>query len=244
MREAGQWTGHCRSDSPVLSSRYREAPLRPHTGCMTEILIDVEGRALTYADPERAIVQATVTADGPEPQPVKDWVSLGLVRIRASLEELHRSGAVERFAVDQVRISAHRPWNDQGTQLPLVHTASVSLTAHFVDFAALGRWVLTEGLTVQYINWDLTDASRVALERRTRQAAVRDAVTRAQDYADALDLGQVEVRTIRDPQVSPRPEVMRAAAAQFDGGGGGFDLSPEPIEIRAAIHAGFTVTRP
>lgn len=206
---------------------------------MTDILIDVAGTAHTTCDPELGIAHASITADGP-PQPVKDHVSFVLVRIRAGLQELQRVGAVQRFAIDQVRISAQRPWNDRGEQLPLVHTATVGVTAHFQDFSALGRWVTTDGLTVQYIDWTLTDETRAALERRTRQAAVRDAATRAQDYADALDLGPVQVRTIRDPESEPAPRLMMARA-DSRGASPDIDFTPAPIEIDAQIHAGFAV---
>jgi hypothetical protein len=209
---------------------------------MTDILIDVAGTAHTTADPERGIAHASVTADGPEPQQVKEHVSRVLVRIRAGLEELQKAAAVQRFAIDQVRISSHRPWNESGEQLPLVHTASVGITAHFADFTALGRWVTSDGLTVHYIQWTLTDQTRVALERQTRQAAVRDAAVRAQDYADALDLGPVQVRSIRDPQAEPAPRMMMAKA-DMQTASADIDLAPAPIEIGAVIHAGFVVTR-
>lgn len=206
---------------------------------MTDILIDVAGTAHTTVEPELGIAHASITADGPEPQPVKDHVTGVLVGIRAGLEELKQAGAIVRFAVDQVRISAHRPWSETGEQLPFVHTASVDITAHFTDFAALGRWVTSDGLTVQYIDWTLTDETRSAVERRTRQAAVRDAAVRAQDYADALDLGPVTVRTIRDPQAEPAPRMMMAKADLVSAAA--VELSPEPIEIHAQILAGFAV---
>ena len=72
---------------------------------------------------------------------------------------------------------------------------------------------------------------------------MRDAAVRAQDYADALDLGVVEVRTIRDPQVEPAPRLMMAKGAMLDGGAPEVDLAPEPLEIDAEIHAGFAVVR-
>ncbi len=211
---------------------------------MTEILIEVAGSARTIIDPELGVAHASITADGPDPQPVRDHVSLVLVRIRAGLEELQKTGAVERFSVDQVRFSAHRPWNEKGKQLPLVHTATVGVSARFTDFAALGRWVSNEGLTVHYIDWRLSDQTQASVERQTRQEAVRDAATRAQDYADALDLGPVAVRTIRDPQADASPRIMMAKGQVADGGEPDIDLTPEPIEIEATIHAGFAVSRP
>lgn len=51
----------------------------------------------------------------------------------------------------------------------------------------------------------MTDAKRLEVERKTRRKAVRDGRIRAQDYADALDLGSVKILAISDPGLSGRP---------------------------------------
>jgi uncharacterized protein YggE len=111
--------------------------------------------------------------------------------------------------------------------------------AEFSDFEALGRWVLSEGLSVGFIDWRLTEATRADAERTVRQAAVADAVRRAQDYADALQCGPVQARGVRDPGLAPQPPrgamlAGRAVAEQSD-----IELTPDPILIEEEVHATF-----
>ena len=132
-------------------------------------------------------------------------MAAGLAEVARSLDELHhpKRGPVTWYAVDQVRRGSHRPWNEQGEQLPLVYSATVSIAAKFRDFDELARWVAwsatVENLSIGYVHWALTERRRLEVERKTRRNAVRDARRRAQDYADALDLGPVSVRGSATP---------------------------------------------
>lgn len=205
-----------------------------------EITIEVRGKARTTIAPELAFVNAEVTADGPQPGPVKEQVAHVVTRVRQALVDL--GDAVTRYAVAQVRISQHRPWNDQGEQLPLVHTAAVEVTAEFADLAALGDWVLTDGLTVHGVDWRLTEATRKHTERQVRQEALREAVVRAQDYADTLSLGSVSLRSIRDAGMPAEPGLHpRMMMAAAEAGGPVLEFTAEPLEIAAEVHATFVV---
>ena len=174
---------------------------------MTPVEITVRGSHTATLPPEQATVFANLGAEGIAPQPVFDAVATALADVTVSLESRYhaKKGPVVKFVIDQVRRGSHRPLNRDGQQLPLVHTAVVSITATFTDFDDLAAWVGwsagVPGLAVGYIDWALTDAKRLRVERKTRQQAVRDARRRAQDYADALDLGTVQVRTVSDPGV-------------------------------------------
>ena len=200
--------------------------------------------------PEQATLHATVTTDGPTAEPVFARAADALARVSASLEERHhpKRGPITRYGIDQVRMGAHRPWNADGQQLPLVHTASVSITATFTDFDELARWVAwaagVDGLGIGYVDWDLSESKRRKVERIARQKAVRDAARRAQDYADALGLGSVSVTAINDPgmggQVN-RKVMMASAMAAPDGGLPAFTLRPEDVDINADVEASFTV---
>jgi uncharacterized protein YggE len=99
-------------------------------------------------------------------------------------------------------------------------------------------------LSIGYIDWALTDAKRLAVERKTRQRAVRDAKVRAQDYADALDLGAVRVRSISDPGLGERPQqkvfLARAMAPPADEPSR-FELRPEEITIASEVEATFVI---
>ena len=218
---------------------------------MTPVEITVRGSHTATVPPEQATVYANVGAEGPQPQPVFDVVATSLAQVTQSLEARHhvKSGPVTKYAVDQVRRGAHRPYNQDGEQLPLVHTAAVSITATFTDFDDLAEWVGwsvgVPGLGIGYIDWALTDARRLRVERKTRQKAVRDAKRRAQDYADALDLGPVTVRTISDPGMSGpmhRKVVMASAVADPMGGAPQVSLRPEDVQIESQVEATFVVS--
>lgn len=217
---------------------------------MSPVEITVRGSHTTALPPEQATVYASVSADGPAPQPVLDAVATALAQVRDSLEaRFHtKQGPVTKFTIEQVHRGSHRPVNRDGKQLAAVHTASVSITATFIDFGDLATWVGwsagVPGLSVGYIDWALTDAGRMRVERKTRQKAVRDAKRRAQDYADALDLGPVAVRTISDPGVAGpvQHKVLMASArsAPMDAPPE-VSLRPDDVTIEAQVEATFVV---
>jgi len=215
---------------------------------MTDVEITVRGSHSVSMPPEQATVYITVAADGPAPQPVVRQAAGTLAEVRASLESRYdpQRGPVTRFAIEQIRKGSHRPYNSDGVQLPLVHTAAVSVTATFTDIDALASWVdwaaAVDGIAIGYVDWALTESNRLTVERATRQEAVRDAKRRAQDYADALDLGPVAVRSISDPGVTmQRKVVMASAMAAAPDDDSGFTLRPEDVQVEAQVEAKFVV---
>lgn len=217
---------------------------------MTPVEITVRGSHTVAVAPEQATVYASIAAEGPEPRPVFDAAAASLADVTRSLESHHhpKKGPVTTFVVDQVRLSSHRPFTHDGVQLPPVHTATVSITATFTDFDELAAWVgstaAVPGLGIGYIDWALTDARRLRLERKARQKAVRDARRRAQDYADALDLGPVRVRSISDPGMGPpiQRKTVLANAVADPGGSPGVALRPDDVQIDAQVEATFVVS--
>lgn len=105
-------------------------------------------------------------------------------------------------------------------------------------------------ISVNSLNWEVTTATRTALQTRVRQGAYTDALTKARDYAHPIA-----------PNSTPRPvEVhddssyghvrafkasapMRMMAMDNMGGGGGESMSfePEPIEISAQVRVQFAL---
>jgi uncharacterized protein YggE len=214
--------------------------------------ITVRGSHAVTLPPEQATVYATVSADGVAPQPVFDAVATALSAVSESLQARHhpKKGPVTKFVVDQIRRGSHHPFNRDGEQLPLVHTASVSIIATFTDFDELAAWAGgtagVPGVGIGYIDWALTDATRVRAERKIRQKAVRDARRRAQDYADALDLGKVAVRAISDPGLGVGPThrkvMMASAVGDSMGGAPEVSLRPDDVHIEAQVEATFIVS--
>lgn len=220
---------------------------------MADVEINVRGSHTATVAPERATVYAGVSAHGGEPEPVARAVAGVLSQVTATLEVLHDpdNGPVTKFVVEQIRTGAHHPYSQGGRQLPMVHTATASVTATFADFEDLASWIDLaagmEGVGINHIEWTLTDPTRHEVERRTRQDAVRDAVRRAQDYADALELGPVAVRAISDTGLSsgPQPRVLMARAVSDPGGEAPeLSLRPDDVTIEAQVEATFVVADP
>ena len=180
--------------------------------------ITVRGSFSAFQPPERGTVNATLAYEGAEMEPVYDRVARDLETLKSSIVPLKDEGTVTWWSADQLRTWSNRPWNDEGKQLPLVHHASVGVEVKFRDFTALSRWVGQhiadmEGFRVSRVEWALTAKQREMLLADVRTRAVRDAVTRAQQYADALGLGTIEPVAIADAgMLNTRPESGPEAA--------------------------------
>jgi uncharacterized protein YggE len=210
--------------------------------------ITVRGSFSAFERPERGTVHATIGYEGAAMEPVYGRVARDLDAVKASVAALEDDGSVTWWSADQLRTWSRRPWNKDGTQLPLVHHASVDVEVKFRDFGALSRWVSRqiadiEGFRVARVEWALTEKRREALAKEVRTRAVRDAVTRAQAYADALGLGAIRPVAVADagmlgarPETGPAAAYMRAAAV---GGTSDVELVPEHIEASAEVDARF-----
>ncbi|MDV3124051.1 SIMPL domain-containing protein [Mycobacterium sp. 21AC1] len=215
----------------------------------TEII--VRGSCSAFQPPERATVHATVSFEGPAIEPVYERVARDLDAVKASIGPLHNpdDGPVTWWSTAQLHTWANRPWNNEGKQLPLVHHASVGLEVKFSDFTALSRWVGehitgTAGFALSRIEWALTAVHREELVVEVHTGAVRDAVVRAQRYADALGLGPIRPVAIADAGMlghsSPAdvPQ-LRAMAAVPMGSAREVELVPADIEVSVSVDARF-----
>jgi uncharacterized protein YggE len=217
--------------------------------------ITVRGSYSAFQPPERATARVTLGFEGPQMQPAYDRVVRDLDTVKASIVEIHdpERAPVTWWSTQHVRTWANRPWNQEGKQLPLVHHASVGVQVKFRDFAVLARWVgghveRTAGFSLDGVDWALTEQLRHQLARDVRARAVQDAAERAQEYADALELGPVRPVALADAGMlgnglhpttgGAGPAFMRAGGAAEDGAAV-LALSPEDIEVAAVVDARF-----
>lgn len=217
--------------------------------------ITVRGSYSAFQPPERATVRASLGFEGPQMQPVYDRVVRDLEAVKASIGEIHdpERGPVTWWSTQHVRTWADRPWNQDGKQLPLVHHASVGVHVKFRDFAVLTRWVAghvegTAGFSLEGVHWALTERLRHQLARDVRARAVRDAAERAQEYADALELGPVRAVALADAGMlgNGLHPIGGHAEAAFMRGGAAKDsdaaelaLAPEDIEVAVVVDGRF-----
>lgn len=212
--------------------------------------ITVRGSHSVFAPPERATVSLQVTIEGPASEEVLDGADRTASNVRRTLEPLHRpeTGPVTWWSSDQVRTWAHRPFNDQGKQLPLVHHASLVFQVKFSDFGEMGMWISSvaalPGAAVAGIEWALTADRRTQLVGQVRTAAVRQAQSKASEYAAALGVSEVRAIAIADagmlgeglhPVTASGPSFARMKAADT----GGPEFAPQDVSVTAEIDARF-----
>ncbi|WP_430645595.1 SIMPL domain-containing protein [Agromyces sp. GXS1127] len=213
--------------------------------------IAVTGRAEERVDPELGAVSLAVASSGADRDRVLASIGSTHERLLAAIRELDSAGALESWSAGQLRVWSHRPWNAQGRQLPLVHEAAADIEVVFRDFEALGSWVGpisgTTDVTVQGVDWRLTDATRSRVQESAQRAAVADAVRKAGVYAESLGLGTptpVELADHGMLQAQPIPRAhkavaMRAMAMEADAGAAP-EFAPAKLVVEASVDARFT----
>ncbi len=217
---------------------------------MSEVIITVRGESERRVPPERAVAHVSASIDGPDRRDVVDRVSALSAAVREHLSSRKTSGEVMEWSSQQMAVVSHRPWNNEGAQLDLVHQATVEFTATFDDATNLSEWLNSvaesDGLHVGHVSWELTPQTQARLERAVAEAAVTAAVERAAAYASAIGLRTVTPLEIADVGLlagqPPTPEARmyaKASMAMDAAGGQGIDLSPAEIVLTAGVDARF-----
>jgi len=210
--------------------------------------ITVRGSAEKRFAAERATVTLAAAIESTDKQRVYDDAVAVLEPLVMQLRELSDRGAVSTWASDQVRVYSHRPWNSEGVRGDLQHVARLQISAEFTDFERLSGfvdyWAGKDGIEVGGISWDVTVRNRRAYESDVRKAAVDNAITKAQAYADAVRRGRVIALQIADPgmlngsgEQPPIPLAMTSAAGTDTASD--LDLTPDEIVIHVEVDAHF-----
>ncbi|MFF4654105.1 SIMPL domain-containing protein [Streptomyces sp. NPDC001381] len=230
------------------------SPQLPPYGTPDTPLLAVRGEAEIEADPDLARIDVTVTARGKDRRATLD----DLTRRNATVVELIKSygDAVEDVSTGAVSLTPELGQRGRGERVRAYH-GRVHLTAELTDFTALGE------LTTRLADLDLTRVDGPwwtlrpdsPVHRRARQEAVRDAVRRAKEYAEALGTtvgALIELADTGTGSVPGRPQAgfgrrmrrMAAAAEEVEPAPEPLDLEPQRMRIRAEVGAQFTMVPP
>lgn len=211
--------------------------------------ITVAGRADAQYPPERCTVHLRIAVESDKKATAHSAVTATLADVRKRVEKLFDAdkGPINWWSADQLRTSQHRPYNQDGKQLPFVYEASVQVDVKFSDLSGVGPFVERVGevdnVTVNGLEWALTALSLDGSTQHIRDLAVRDAVAKATTYARSLGLGTVTPVAVADPGLLGRGSAGGAVGnARFmaaKAGGGGLELKPEDITITAEVEARF-----
>lgn len=228
---------------------------------MTETVITVQGRNVARHAAERAVVRLGVSFDGPQRDAVFAKASAAAETLRDGIQPLHdsSSGPITTWSSDSVQVWGDRPWNNEGKQLALVFHARIGFTAEFNDFDALSRFLeqqaTADGVTINWVEWKLTDERKDAVTTEVRALAVADAVAKATVYARAVGLATLRAVAIADPGMlgdqssasgggfefaAAAPRMMKASMDSV--GGPELSLKPEEIEVAVVVDARFVAS--
>jgi uncharacterized protein len=216
-------------------------------------LLVVRGESAFEAEPDLARIGIGVTARGRDRRTTLD----DLTRRNTEVLELVRSygEAVTDLSTGAVSVTPELTGHGRGERVRS-HHGRVHITAELTDFTALGE------LTTRLADLDLTRVDGPWWElrpdspahREVRQRAVRDAVRRAHEYAEALGTSVaalVELADLGTESMAGRPRsgfgrraFRMSAAATEDAPPEPLDLEPQRIRLRAEVKAQFTMVPP
>lgn len=214
--------------------------------------ITVQGNASASFAPEQAVVHLTLGLEGPDKVAVVQESTALANEFAQAVDELrkHPGQPVSGATLSALGTRSWRPHSAAGEVLPPRHAANATATVTFSDVRALSafidQWSARDGITVNHVEWSLTEDRRAQEESTVLARAVADARHRAQTMASAAGAGTVRFVELADPGLlsvgreftGQQAYTMKARGAMF--ADEGVDVSPEDVELGATVHARFT----
>lgn len=216
--------------------------------------VAVRGEAHIEVDPETARISVTVSARGKDRRTALD----DLTRRNTRLLDLAKSygPAVEKIETGTFSVTPEPAQHGRGERIRAYH-GRVHVTLVLNDFTALGELITRiADLDMTRITgpwWSLRPESPAHGD--ARRQAVREAVQRAREYADALgarltalvELADLGAENATAAGMPPAPGGIRARASY--GGAeteppAALDLEPQRQSVYAQVNARFTMTPP
>ena len=229
---------------------------------MTPLTINVSGQSSISRHPERGVLQVSVKADGHDKETVSKEVTLTSNELHQLFKELSpkdvfgiltADAPVTIFSSTMLRTWSQASTDKDGNPLPRVHYATSSYQVFFRDFAKLsevvGKLVTYPNVEIQSIDWRLTDSTQKALGCESRQLAMRDAIQKANDFAEVIGRKVVPVeindggqgsfnQTHQMPMVKSRL-FGSAAPASIPDASNALDLTPQDIRFTGSVDVKF-----
>ncbi|TDD70245.1 SIMPL domain-containing protein [Jiangella aurantiaca] len=217
------------------------------------VTITVAGTAQRFLPAERGTVHLRAAREARRSADVVPLVAELHARLSADAERHVTAGAATRWSADQLYVSTVQRYVRDSDVSETFQVAAAGVAVRFSDFGALSAWVTEvgtiDGVVVDGVEWELTEAHRREVEREVRAEAVRDAQDRAAVYAAALGLSGVTVTALYEPGLRRHEQgfegggvvrFARPASVDLSGGGPVVSMRPEQIEVTATVTADFT----
>jgi uncharacterized protein YggE len=218
-----------------------------------EPVLSVRGEATLEVPPDLVTLAIVISARDPSRERALEQLGRRNDECRALLGGY--DAAVERVETTGLAVSPELRPRDRKEQVRS-YRGTIRLNVTVVDFSVLGDLVAraseAEMTTVHGPWWELRPDSPA--RRQVRQEAVRDAVVRAREYAEAVGARLTALVELADEGLSAehRTAMYAGVAPGFAGAvrGGGdaepvtIDLEPVTQVLHARVEARFTMSQP
>ncbi|KAE8154550.1 hypothetical protein BDV25DRAFT_147474 [Aspergillus avenaceus] len=197
---------------------------------------------------ERAVISLTVSKEGPDQATVSQDVTRVSNNLQSHLgtiapqSESDNTAAVTVWNMSSISTGSYLPWDhDKEQHKERVYTARTNFDVRFRDFSRLGEFVsqmaMESLVSVESIDWQLTDDTNKTLGQESRKLAVKDALSKARDYVDALGLTEVKPLEVDDTFTDGGRPIAMYASARGRGFGGGETLNfvPEDCKVSCSV---------
>ena len=225
---------------------------------MAPLEIELSGTSVIARHAERAVLSVKVSSEGPSQETVSNDVTSTSNNLAIKFKELAprsedgsttSDAPVTIFSMTSMRTSSWTPTishNNEAVQLPRQYEAVTMFKVIFRNFYKLGEVTgalfKTPHTTIEGTEYILTDQTKEDLGSESRKAALRDAIRKAQDYADVVGKKAVAVEIseqsysvgMRTKQSARRSD--RAVSASYVDG---LTVEPEDVELRSSVEVKF-----
>lgn len=214
--------------------------------------ITVAGHAHASFQPERATLRMRLGVEGSDKQAALEHTTFLVQGFTTVVEQLKETAPSPTTwsSVAPIGTRSWRPWAQDGTVLPVRHAAECVVQLKFRDFQALARfidqWGGRSGVTVDGVEWSLTEARRRMEEDNVLAEAVVQARSRASTIARAAGEESVRFLEIADEGLleghAEAPQVAYGAAmrSMSSPDSEGITIVPEDVTLQVTVHARFS----
>lgn len=223
---------------------------------MEQTTITVQGTFSAFYPAERATVGVVAQHESSTRDQAFSATLEAAETVRTAIREVEASDSavISRWSSNSVQVWSERPWQPDGQRGEQQFFAREDFSVTFADFSMLAAWVETvvaiDGVSVATVEWSLTPGRKTSATTEVRSRAVQDARTKATVYAQALGLGSIRAIAVADPGMlgdqvrgsTPETAMFSRVSATGDSGETRLTLTPEKIEVSAAVDARFAAT--
>jgi len=227
---------------------------------MAPTVINVQGKAKLYQLAERAKLDLEVSSSDYEQATASTNVVAAVSSLQnqldeqctrdASTGEISATAPVSFYSIGSLTTSADDEYDEDHHNKTgkRIYRARSSVDVRFRDFGTLGEMVVvfatTPFVSLQGIEWKLTEEKQAALEDDAKLAALRNAIKRAAAYADVIGRPNVAPVKIDDTHfMYAEGRVMQTARKVASnasyGIGVGLDFEPQLVEVNATLEVEF-----